>query len=291
MNVELIANTPNPEEVIEQCGRTCYKSPEKDAETRAKFITGIIRAGHTSVIEHATATFRITGVSRSLTHQLVRHRLFSFSQQSQRYVKETEPNYITPISIQEVLAEGSDKKLDPITLAAHKIYDDCMQNCWRTYQALIELGIKKEDARFVLPNAACTEICVSGNFREWYNFLSLRLDVHAQWEIRQLAWMILDKLMAIAPNVFIELKNKFMSEVNDNALIKRTAELVNDTSRKVYTEKELDSISKNIKDNTLHDIKEVMLPKEATALGYTSDPYTPIAEFNRVLKSALEKKP
>ena len=68
MNVELIANTPNPEEVIEQCGRTCYKSPEKDAETRAKFITGIVRAGHTSVIEHATATFRITGVSRSLTH-------------------------------------------------------------------------------------------------------------------------------------------------------------------------------------------------------------------------------
>ena len=290
MNVELIANTPNPEEVIEQCGRTCYKSPEKDAETRAKFIAGIIHAGHTSVIEHATATFRITGVSRSLTHQLVRHRLFSFSQQSQRYVKETEPNYITPTSIKEDLAEGSDKKLDPTTRAAHKIYDDCMQNCWRTYQTLIELGIKKEDARFVLPNAACTEICVSGNFREWYNFLNLRLDVHAQWEIRQLAWLILDKLMAIAPNVFCGLQKKFMSEANDNALMQRIVKLVNDTSRKVYTEKELDLISKNIKDNTPHDIKEIVFPKHATALEPALDPYTPIDEFKRVLKSALEKK-
>lgn len=290
MNVELIANTPNPEEVIEQCGRTCYKSPEKDAETRAKFIAGIIHAGHTSVIEHATATFRITGVSRSLTHQLVRHRLFSFSQQSQRYVKETEPNYITPISIQEDLAEGSDKKLDPIKLTAHKIYDDCMRNCWRTYQTLIELGIKKEDARFVLPNAACTEICVSGNFREWYNFLNLRLDVHAQWEIRQLAWLILDKLMAIAPNVFCGLQKKFMSEANDNALMQRIVKLVNDTSHKVYTKKELDLISKNIKDNTPHDIKAVVFPKHATTLELALDPYTPMDEFNRVLKSALEKK-
>ena len=290
MNVELIANTPNPEEVIEQCGRTCYKSPEKDAETRAKFIAGIIHAGHTSVIEHATATFRITGVSRSLTHQLVRHRLFSFSQQSQRYVKETEPNYITPTSIQEDLAKGTDKNFDPMTRAAHKIYDDCMQNCWRTYQILIELGIKKEDARFVLPNAACTEICVSGNFREWYNFLNLRLDVHAQWEIRQLAWMILDRLMASAPNVFCELQEKFMSEVNDNMLMQRTAELVNDTSRKVYNEKELGLISKNIKDNTPHDIKAVVFPKHTTTLELALDPYTPMDEFNRVLKSALEKK-
>ena len=84
-----------------------------------------------------------------------------------------------------------------------------MKSSWETYSKLIETGMKKEDARFVLPNAAYTEICVTGNFREFHNFLDLRLDVHAQWEIRQLAYRLLDELMKIAPNIFADLKEKY----------------------------------------------------------------------------------
>ena len=194
MNIELLTYTPDPEAIIEKAGRTCYKSPEKNAEHRAKFLKGIVKAGHTSVIEHASATFRITGVSRALTHQLVRHRHFSFCQQSQRYVKENEPKYVSPEFPND---------------EAKKIYDDFMKSAWETYSKLFEVGMKKEDARFVLPNAACTEIVVTGNFREWHQFLDLRLDVHAQWEIRALSNMILDKLMEIAPNIFDDLVEKY----------------------------------------------------------------------------------
>ena len=200
MEVVLEVYTPDPEAIIEKAGRTCYKSPEKDAEHRAKFLQGIIRNGHTAVLEHSSATFRITGVSRALTHQLVRHRHFSFCQQSQRYVKENEPQYVSPEFPNE---------------EAKKIYDEFMLNAWNIYSKLVEYGMKKEDARFVLPNAACTEIVVTGNFREWHQFLELRLDSHAQWEIRQLANLLLIKLLEIAPNIFEDLKIKYL-EVNKN---------------------------------------------------------------------------
>lgn len=212
MKVELITYTQNPEEIIEKCGRTCYKSPEKDAQHRAEFIKGIVRAGHTAVIEHASATFRISEVSRALTHQLVRHRLFSFCQQSQRYVKENEPQYFIPEIINKeftddeiILNKNNEAKLS----AAKLVYQNLMKQIWATYNNLIELGMKKEDARYVLPNSAYTEICVTGNFREWYNFLKLRCDVHAQLEIRQLAYKILNELYKIAPNVFDDLKQNF----------------------------------------------------------------------------------
>lgn len=291
MEIELIAHTPNPEEVIEKCGRTCYKSPEKDAETRAKFIAGIIRSGHTSVIEHASATFRLKGVSRSLTHQLVRHRLFSFSQQSQRYVKEGEPNYVTPpaLHVPEVL-DSADKTLDPMQVAARKIYDDCMRNCWNTYKTLLELGLKKEDARFVLPNAACTEICVTGNFREWYNFLELRLDVHAQWEIRTLAWAILDKLIGIAPNVFNDLRDKHKDRVIDDLVMKRTVDLINTTTKTAMSDAEVHDINERIKQNTAHDIATVVNSDDDTVRKNLVTDNTPMAEFRRIVNNALSKR-
>ena len=198
MNIELLAwsqgplvngTQAQPEEIAEVAGRTCYKSPVKDAEKRATFLRGIIKSGHESVIEHCTATIRITGISRALTHQLVRHRLFSFSQQSQRYVKENEAEYIVPNAI----------KTNP---EACKKFNDLMDKIWTTYRELFDLGIKKEDCRAVLPNAACTEIVVTGNFREWRHFIELRADIHAQTEIRHLAHLIAHKLSEIAPNVF-----------------------------------------------------------------------------------------
>lgn len=193
MNVELLSITPNSEELIERACRICYNS-ECNPETRDSFISGIIKRGHESVIEHASATFEITGVSRALTHQLVRCRLASYSQKSQRYCKEGQFDYVIPPSIQ-----GLD--------AAY--FNTTMRNLQKVYNDLIQLGIKAEDARFVLPNACCTEIVMTMNFRELRHFIELRADKHAQWEIRELAKQILDILFLHAPNIFKDLKEKF----------------------------------------------------------------------------------
>ena len=201
MKVELIANTPDPELVIANAARTCYDSPEKDLESSRKMIKAIIKSGHESCVEHATASFRLSEVSRVLTHEIVRHRLFSFSQRSQRYVKENEPSFITP----DVLVDNNpaNQKL----LLAKDVFDKAMQNAWDAYSLLLSYGLKPEDARFVLPNACTTEIVVSGNFREWRNMLKLRLSPRAQWEIRKAANLILDKLYEIAPSCFEDLKD------------------------------------------------------------------------------------
>jgi thymidylate synthase (FAD) len=131
------------------------------------------------------------GVSRALTHQLVRHRIASYSQRSQRYVKETEPNYVTPPSIEKTI--GVD-------------YHDFMKKIWEYYNELLKAGIKGEDARFVLPNACCSSLYVTMNFRELRHFLKLRTSKHAQWEIRNMAKEIHHQLMEIAPNVFKDIK-------------------------------------------------------------------------------------
>lgn len=200
MKVTLISNTPDPETNIAAAARICYDSNPKDLESERKFIKGLVKSGHTATIEHASASFLIEGVSRSLTHELVRHRLFSFCQRSQRYVKENEPQFVTP----EVLVD--DNSANPKLQHAAEIFNSAMENAWKAYRELLECGLKPEDARFVLPNACCTTIAVSGNFREWRNFLILRLSPRAQWEIRKLARMILDRLIEIAPAVFEDLK-------------------------------------------------------------------------------------
>ena len=201
MTIELIASTPNPELVIANAARTCYDSKEKDLESSRKMIKAIVKSGHESCVEHATATFRLSDVSRVLTHELVRHRLLSFSQRSQRYVKENEPNYVIP----DVLVD--DNTTNQKMLLARDIFEKAMQSAWDAYSLLLNYGLKPEDARFVLPNACTTEIVVSGNFREYRNFLKLRLSPRAQWEIRKAAHIILDKLYEIAPSCFEDLKD------------------------------------------------------------------------------------
>lgn len=201
MKVTLVASTPSPEEVIANAARTCYDSAPKDIAASRKMIAAIIKSGHESCVEHATATFRLEGVSRVLTHELVRHRLFSFSQRSQRYVREDEPSYVVP----DVLID--DNAANQKLLLAKDVFDKAMQNAWDAYSLLLSYGLKPEDARFVLPNACTTEIVVSGNFREYRNFLKLRLGPRAQWEIRKAANLILDKLYEIAPACFEDLKN------------------------------------------------------------------------------------
>lgn len=201
MNIELIAHTPDPELVIANCATTCYDSNPKDIEASRKMIRSLAKAGHEAMIEHAHATFKLSGVSRVLTHELVRHRLFSFAQRSQRFVKENEESYVTP----DVLVD--DNSANAQMKQAKLVFDIAMNNAWTAYRDLLKLGLKPEDARFVLPNACTTEIIVSGNFREYRNFLKLRLGPRAQWEIRKVANIILDKLYEIAPSCFEDLKN------------------------------------------------------------------------------------
>ena len=196
MKVELVAYTPNPEETIERAARICYDSKTGDYEKRKKFLSGLIKSGHTSTIEHASATFKFSEVSRALTHELVRHRLFSFSQRSQRYCFEDNPGYVVPDTIQD-------------NLELREKYVKLLNEVQNVYKEFVNSGVPKEDARYVLPNACYTEIFVSGNFREWRHFLELRLSPRAQWEIRQLAHLVLNELYKVAPIVFQDLKDKY----------------------------------------------------------------------------------
>jgi len=195
MNVKLIGFTPNPEKIPALAAKLTHSktNPEELEKTSDEELKAILKhvmnLGHTSVIEHTNFTFAISDVSRSLTHQLVRHRIASYAQQSQRYVNLNDPNYVTPPKIE------SNKKMK-------KAYDETMKNIWDEYNKLINLGIPAEDARFILPNAAFTNIIVTMNARSLLNFFELRCCQHAQWEIRQLANIMLQKVKKVAPTIF-----------------------------------------------------------------------------------------
>ena len=199
MELALIACTPNPEVTIELAGRTCYQSFDRMHDgTASAFIRKAIDRGHLSILEHASASFALRGVSRAFTHQLVRHRLASIAQQSQRYVKEDAFEYVTPPDI----------AANPI---AAELYHSHMLRVRDMYTTLRDLGILKEDARFVLPNACETEIVFTANFREFRHVFELRLDKAAQWEIRDVCRKMLEELYQIAPSVFEDLYAKEFS--------------------------------------------------------------------------------
>ena len=197
MEVTLIRHTPEPDKVIALAARLCYSNTgiaglEKGLSDLdiGRFIGKIVSLGHHSVLEHANFTFGIEGISRALSHQLVRHRLASYSQKSQRYVVEKEPfEYILPPEIggREELA-GEYRRL--------------MGELHRAYSRLVEAGIPAEDARYVLPNAAETKIIVTMNARELRHFFNVRLCLRSQWEIRQMAGMMLGEARGAAPLVF-----------------------------------------------------------------------------------------
>ena len=188
--VELLFVTPHAEKLIEAAGRTSYLSFPKQKENSEKaFIRMLIKNQHLSVLEHAYATFRVSGISRVLTHQLVRHRLCSFIQQSQRYVDESNFDFIEPNSV----------KKNP---EAHSAFIDFMGKAKEVYSQLQRMKIKKEDARYVLPNAVESQIVASANFREWRHMIGLRGKAQAQWEIRRLTIEILKILRKHAPTVF-----------------------------------------------------------------------------------------
>ena len=195
MEVKLIAITnylegDTPEELLEHAGRVCYRSQSRSEP--GKFLQARIREGHESIIEHASATFEISGISRACSHQLVRHRLASYSQESQRYVDMSDPQFVVPPDI----------AANP---RAMEIWEGVVDELKSAYRELRELGIRKEDARFLLPNATATRIVMSANFREWRHIIRLRTNPAAQWEIRELANRVLDILYQVAPSVFQDL--------------------------------------------------------------------------------------
>ena len=196
MRVVLLSHTQDPERTVAAAIRLCYspagidKIRERvdDAEA-ARLIDKVLGLGHFSVLEHASFTFGIEGISRACSHQLVRHRLASYSQQSQRYVKMRDLEFFTPPSIAGN-AEAAEK------------YSAVMQQLHRCYDDLLAAGLEAEDARYVLPNAADTSIIMTANARSLLNFFELRLCTRAQHEIRQLAALMLSEVRRVAPVLF-----------------------------------------------------------------------------------------
>lgn len=211
MKVTLLTHTPDAEKIIAAAAKLCYASADIDTvlegltpEKTDKFIAMLASLGHESPIEHVTFTFGIEGVSRSLLAQITRHRIASFSVQSQRYVKENNFTFVTPPAIAE----------DPKSLA---LYDQTMTDIFAAYQKLADTlqqrysetmdpkaAEKKaiEDARFVLPNACATKMMVTMNARSLMNFFKLRCCNRAQWEIRELATEMCMLVKGVAPTLF-----------------------------------------------------------------------------------------
>nr|MBN2277148.1 FAD-dependent thymidylate synthase [candidate division Zixibacteria bacterium] len=192
-SVELMAITPDAERVIELACRTCYLSFHRynPPDSTEELIKKVIRKKHHSVLEHAMATFRIKGGSRTFTHELVRHRLMSPSQESQRYVE-----------------YGKTRNFDvvlPPTIEAtdfRERYLDMAIKCEELYNEMIGADIPKEDARYILPGGTTSEIVISANFREFRHIFEVRCNPRAHWEIRGICLDMLKIMKSEAPIVF-----------------------------------------------------------------------------------------
>lgn len=196
MLVALLNFTPDPEKTICLAARLCYSDnriPELEEKVSRisieKFLSKILSMGHLSVLEHASFTYGIEGISRATSHQLVRHRLASYSQQSQRYVTFDKPEYVLPPSIENDAGRA-------------KRFNSAIKRAYRLYKELVEEGVPAEDARYLLPNAAATKIIVTMNARELLHFFRLRCCERAQWEIREMATRMAVLAKEAAPIVF-----------------------------------------------------------------------------------------
>ncbi|MGX7825010.1 FAD-dependent thymidylate synthase [Actinokineospora sp. 24-640] len=208
-DVPWTTDTDGGQALVEFAGRACYQSwtkPNPATATNSGYISHIIEVGHLSVLEHGSVTFYLSGISRSLTHELIRHRHFSYSQLSQRYVPEKNAAMVEP----DVIAE------DP---ELHALFLDAAQASLDAYNELLK-GLEskfadapsatlrrkqaRQAARAILPNATETRIVVTGNYRAWRHFVAMRATEHADVEIRALAVECLRQLHKAAPNVFAD---------------------------------------------------------------------------------------
>jgi thymidylate synthase (FAD) len=192
--------------LAEFAGRACYQSwdkPNPATATNATYLAHILEVGHFSVLEHGVATFYVTGVSRSFTHELVRHRHLSYSQLSQRYVPEHDAGMVEP----DVIAGDPDlhRRFVAATEASRQAYTDLLDGleaALRHEKGTLRHKQARQAARSVLPNATETRIVVTGNYRAWRHFVAARASEHADVEIRQVAVACLRELTRLAPNVF-----------------------------------------------------------------------------------------
>lgn len=199
MNVELLQYPENPERAVATAARLCYAPvgakelmETMPAERVRSVLSTILKSGHFSTLEHVSYTFAVDGVSRALTHQLVRHRLASFNQQSQRYVKFTDGvDTIKPHTVED-------------NKDASRVFDEAIVQVIEGYEKLLDMGIPAEDARYLLPNAAETKIVITMNIRELLHFFSLRCCNRAQWEIREMAHRMLELVRPTAPYIFMD---------------------------------------------------------------------------------------
>jgi thymidylate synthase (FAD) len=190
MKVSLIRITVDPEELIEIAARICYGSKFTG---NPKFIQNLISSGHESPLEHASASFHLENVSRTLSHQLVRHRLASVSQQSQRYIDAKNFSTIVPENFSNWSEKNKEEFLEDMKIG------------YKTYEKWRKIGLKKEDARFFLPNATTTNLIFTANFREFRHIFKLRCSEHAQWEIRNCCLEMWKLLVEKCPIVFEDL--------------------------------------------------------------------------------------
>ncbi|KAA1251483.1 FAD-dependent thymidylate synthase [Mycobacterium simiae] len=195
--------------LVEFAGRACYQSwskPNPRTATNAGYIKHIIDVGHFSVLEHASVSFYVTGISRSCTHELIRHRHFSYSQLSQRYVPETAAHVVVPPGMED------DSELQQILTAAadasRATYIELLAKLEAKFadqsNAVLRRKQARQAARAVLPNATETRIVVTGNYRAWRHFIAMRATEHADVEIRRLAIECLRQLADVAPAVFAD---------------------------------------------------------------------------------------
>jgi thymidylate synthase (FAD) len=190
VKVTLIDLTENPEDKIAEFAAICYDA-DKGEQANARRVKSLMRQRHLATLRFASATFKVEGVSRVCSHQLVRHPHLSVLQRSQRYTKEGNQGFITPPAI-----------LSNPMLSLQWGY--LRYQAQQAYEEAIQAGIRKEDARFILPQGTTTELYLSGNLQAWFDFLKRRLDPHAQWEIRAVANRMYDFLHDKSPNVFNE---------------------------------------------------------------------------------------
>ena len=196
IEVELIASTPDAARIVAAATKICY-SPSGavdileglDGEKTVSFLKMLRESGHLSPFEHISFTFAVEGISRVATHQLVRHRLASYSQQSQRYVGMSGQTCIVPPSV-----INNEK--------ANALFMKQIDDAWNCYKELVDQGISKEDARFILPHGTETRLVMTMNARELHHFFTLRLCRRAQWEIRELARKMLILVRDAAPEIF-----------------------------------------------------------------------------------------
>jgi len=195
--------------LAEFAGRACYQSwskPNPATASNAGYLRHILEVGHLSVLEHGTVTFYLQGVSRSFTHELIRHRHFSYSQLSQRYVPEREAAMVEP----DVIADDPElhARFVAATEASVRAYTELLEGLEKRYADVASGTLRRKQARqaarSVLPNATETRIVVTGNYRAWRHFIAMRATEHADVEIREVAVACLRELQRVAPNVFAD---------------------------------------------------------------------------------------